>query len=98
MVKRIDEIKELVAQYLGKLWVEKVILFGSYVEGTANEHSDIDLAIISPDGNDDNLIQCLQLLTRTIPRHLDVNLEPLAFSTYQYNTTSPLEFLGEVKR
>ncbi|UCE08347.1 MAG: nucleotidyltransferase domain-containing protein [bacterium] len=100
MVKGIDEITALVFRYIenlkGRLRIEKVILFGSYVEGRANEHSDIDLAIISPDVNDHNLIACLQLLTRAIPRHIDI--EPLAFSTHEYDSASPVELLGDIKR
>ncbi len=102
MVKEIDEIKTLVFRYIenlkGKLRIEKVILFGSYAEGRANEHSDIDLAIISPDVNRDNLIQCLQILTRAIPRHIDIDIEPLAFSTHEYDSALPVEMLGEIKR
>jgi len=102
MVKGIDEITALVFRYIenlkGKLRIEKVILFGSYAEGRANEHSDIDLAIISPDVNGENLIQCLQLLTRAIPRHIDIDIEPLAFSTHEYDSATPVEFLGDIKR
>jgi len=102
MVKGIDEIKALVVRYVenlkGKLRVEKVILFGSYAEGKANKHSDIDLAIISPDVNGDNLISCLQLLTRAIPRHIDIDIEPLAFSSQEYDSASSVELLGEIKR
>lgn len=101
MVKGINEIKALVFQYVenlkGKLRIEKVILFGSYAEGRANEHSDIDLAIISPDVNSDNLIACLQLLTRAIPRHIDIDIEPLAFSTHEYDSALPVELLGEIR-
>ena len=102
MVKGIDEITALVFQYIenlkGRLRIEKVILFGSYAEGRANEHSDIDLAIISPDVNGDNLIACLQLLTRAIPRHIDIDIEPLAFSTHEYDSALPVEMLGDIKR
>ena len=102
MVKKFDEITKLVNRYIanlkGQLQIDKVILFGSYAEGKAVEDSDIDLAIISPDVTDDNLIECLQLVTRAIPRHFDIALEPLVFSDQQYNTASDIEFLGEIKK
>jgi predicted nucleotidyltransferase len=31
--------------------VDEIILFGSYARGTANDNSDIDVAVISPDLN-----------------------------------------------
>ena len=102
MVKKFDEIAELVNRYIanlkGQLQIDKVILFGSYAEGKAVENSDVDLAIISPDVTDDNLIEYLQLATRAIPRHVDIDLEPLVFSDQQYNEASDIEFLGEIKK
>ena len=57
----------------------------------------LDLAIISTDVNGDNLIACLQLLTRAIPRHIDIDIEPLAFSTHEYDSAIPVEMLGDIK-
>ncbi len=102
MVKQSDEIKNIIFQYIDNLKklirVDRVILYGSYAEGRANEHSDIDLAIISPDVNSDNFIDYLQLVTRAIPRKIDVDIEPLVFSVHEYETASPVEFLGEIKK
>lgn len=102
MVEQFDDIRAIVFQYLenlkDKIRVEKVILFGSYAEGKANKYSDIDLAIISPDVNSDNFIECLQLLTRSIPRHIGIDIEPLAFSTDEFENASPFHFLSEIKK
>jgi len=102
MVRQYDEIKKIVLQYIENLkkqiHIERVILYGSYAENRANEHSDIDLAIISPDVNDDNLIEYLQLLTRSIPRKIDIDIEPLIFSTEEYASATPVEFLGNIKK
>ena len=102
MVKQFDEIKKIVWQYnknLRKTFrIEKVILYGSSAEGRANKISDIDLAIISPDVNSDNLIEYLQLSTRAIPRKIDIDIEPLIFSTDEYDTASNVEFLGDIKK
>jgi len=102
MVKQFDEINKIVMHYIEnikkQIRIDRVILYGSYAEGRANEHSDIDLAIISPDVNSDNLIDYLQLLTRSIPRKIDIDIEPLVFSTHDYDTASSLEFLGEIKK
>jgi uncharacterized protein len=42
-----DQIAEIVHILATKCRPEKIILFGSYAQGTANEESDLDLAIIA---------------------------------------------------
>ena len=102
MAKEFDEVKKIISLYIEnlkkKLRIEKVILYGSYANGEANEHSDIDLAIISPDVNEDNFIEYLQLLSRSIPRKIDIDIESLVFSTHEFETASPLGFLGDIKK
>ena len=102
MVKKFDEIEKIVSQYIENLKkqirIERVILYGSYAEGNANEYSDVDLAIISPDVTDENFIEYLQMITRLIPRRIKVEIEPLIFSSDEYENVSPLEFLGEIKK
>lgn len=49
-----DKTVEIVKQFLiivrsANIRIEKAILFGSYIRGTAGKWSDIDLAVISPD-------------------------------------------------
>lgn len=41
-------IQEVVGQIVGKFHPRKIILFGSYAEGTAGPDSDVDLLIIMP--------------------------------------------------
>jgi len=40
MIKEIEKFKK-------KIGAEKIIIFGSYARGDANEHSDIDLILVS---------------------------------------------------
>ena len=42
--------------------VERVILFGSHAKGTADPDSDMDLAVISKDFEDMNLVERLELI------------------------------------
>lgn len=49
-----DSIREVINNYLESLEahhirIRKVVLFGSYVTGKANEWSDIDVALVSDD-------------------------------------------------
>jgi len=53
MVKKRREIKKIIKRYITELKrlgveVSQVILFGSYAKGRPKEHSDIDLAVVSP--------------------------------------------------
>lgn len=67
MFKRERKIKRVIEKYkeeLRKLGinVEKVILYGSYANGTFRKDSDIDLAVISEDFEDLNLRERLEIL------------------------------------
>lgn len=67
MVKTEREIKEIIGKYkaeVEKLGVvpQKIILFGSYADGTPREDSDIDIIVISDDFRSMNLRERLELL------------------------------------
>jgi len=42
--------------------VDQIVLFGSYAKGDANEWSDIDIAVISPDFGDDYCADRVRLM------------------------------------
>ncbi len=42
--------------------INKIILFGSYAKGTANKYSDIDIAVISNDFKDMNLLRRFEFI------------------------------------
>jgi len=44
-MKTIDEIKSAVSRHAPKYHIKSVKLFGSYANGNATEHSDIDLLV-----------------------------------------------------
>ena len=43
----LGDIEQLSRRIAGKFDVEKIILFGSYADGTATEDSDIDLLVVA---------------------------------------------------
>jgi predicted nucleotidyltransferase len=45
----IPKIKDIILETLGET-CEKIILFGSYADGTAREESDIDIYVVLKDG------------------------------------------------
>lgn len=61
------EVQDTIAQYREKLEsmgirVKKIILYGSHASGTATEHSDLDLVVVSDDLKDLDLWERLCLL------------------------------------
>ena len=101
MVKTQAEIREIVTKFVKALGqdikVNKVILYGSYARGKANEWSDIDIAIIS---NDLKKLGYNRALKRVVKAHMlsDASLEPQVYSLNEYEKASHLTFLGEIKR
>ena len=45
-----DEIRTIKDKIISAVPVEKLYLFGSYANGTQNEHSDYDFYVVIPDG------------------------------------------------
>ncbi len=78
--KSIDNklIMEIIEQYVEKICenykIEAIILFGSYAKGTNNEDSDIDIAIITDDFEDDIIDEELKLMR--LRRKIDTRIEP----------------------
>jgi predicted nucleotidyltransferase len=72
-------LKDLAESY----HLERVLLFGSYAEGTAQADSDIDLAIFSSDATDENRLEIMaDCWLKTVPYKLDI--QPVVYSTTDY--------------
>ena len=73
-----EEIINIIEHYAEELrkeiHLEQLYLFGSYVSGTANSDSDIDVLIVSSDFSDD--IMENQMFLRRIRRKIDLRIEP----------------------
>ena len=71
-------IMDIVQKYVEKICknykVEAIILFGSYAKGTNNEDSDIDIAIITDDFENDIIDEELNLMR--LRRKIDTRIEP----------------------
>lgn len=71
--------------------VEAVFLFGSYALNKANEDSDIDVAVISPDFGKDFFDECV--LLKEISEKFDFDISPRAYSSEEYKNASENDFL-----
>jgi len=94
------ELKDIIARYVAALQtrveVDKVILFGSYARGNPCRESDIDLAVISPDFNN-NPLEALYLLSQGRAA-ASWDIEALPYSLQQYAHCEPGSFLHEIIR
>lgn len=71
-------IMEIIQKYVEKICenykVYAIILFGSYAKGTNNENSDIDIAVITDDFENDIIDEELNLMK--LRRKIDTRIEP----------------------
>ncbi len=80
-------IKQPLRNYLDDLVqyykLDRVILFGSQVQGNTRPDSDIDIAIFSTDATDENRLKIMaDCLLKTMPYKLDI--QPLVYPLADY--------------
>ncbi|MCL2155955.1 MAG: nucleotidyltransferase domain-containing protein [Leptospirales bacterium] len=98
MAKIPSEIIDLINEFIvlvkkDNIEIYKVILFGSYAKGDYNQHSDIDLAIISPSFKKGEAIENMSnLLSKATELRADI--QTLPFSIDEYN--SPIGIMEEI--
>ncbi|MEK7544487.1 MAG: nucleotidyltransferase domain-containing protein [Patescibacteria group bacterium] len=76
---------------------EQIFLFGSYARGKANEYSDVDLIVVASTFSDipeDRRFDILYALTTGLTPDFHV----YGFTPQEFNNSSPLTTLAEVKR
>jgi predicted nucleotidyltransferase len=77
--------------------VDAVVLYGSYANGTADEDSDIDVAVISADFEGVPLWRRQEIIADlTLPR--DRRLAPIGYPSSEYHNPGRHSFLREIIR
>jgi predicted nucleotidyltransferase len=94
MVKK--HVEKIIKDFANKvkekaIKVEAVFLFGSYGQNKADENSDIDVAIISPDFGKDFFEECA--LLKKISLKVDFDISPRAYSLEEYKNAREGDFL-----
>lgn len=99
------EVKNIVDRFAkgleqNKIKISKIILFGSYAQGNPRQYSDIDLAVISPVFNNKGRFKIQSIIAKATPRDQEVlvAIEPIGYSTKEYENTESGSFLGEIKK
>ncbi|MEW6215595.1 MAG: nucleotidyltransferase domain-containing protein [Nitrospirota bacterium] len=80
-----------------KIDVDKIILYGSYAKGTPRDHSDIDIAVISPSFKGKKLLEIQAELAKIFSKYLSI-VEPVGYSSEDFQSAEPETLLGEIKR
>ena len=88
----VDCVRVFAERARQELDVRQVILFGSYVKGTATEDSDIDVAVITKNPVDDWLEASAELYR--ISGSIDLAMEPHLLD-YEHDRSG---FLEEIRR
>ena len=95
----IKKIAKILVQLLAenKIAVDKIILYGSYARGNPRDHSDVDIAVISPSFKGKKIIEIQEVLATALSKYLSI-IEPLGYSSDDFRTAEPETFLGEIKK
>lgn len=78
------------------LRVDRILLFGSYADGTATPDSDLDLLIVSPDFGDDYVRNVVLLQKCLPPRDRPIDVDTLARTPAEVASAEPDTFLAAV--
>ncbi|MFC2134972.1 nucleotidyltransferase domain-containing protein [Bacteroidota bacterium] len=96
-----EKVITLIKQYLAQLKLEgivvtKAILFGSHAADDADENSDIDLLIVSPqfDDNGDKYVGKLWKATKCS----DYKIEPIGIGEIKFNTGDSSPIISAAKK
>ena len=91
-------VKELAdALSAGRIVVDKIILYGSYANGNARDHSDIDLAVISPSFRGKSMLERQARLAAVLGKYLPI-VEPVGYSTEDLENAESGTLLYQIKR
>jgi predicted nucleotidyltransferase len=101
MVAPATDLDKIISRFVALLSkaarVETVILYSSYVSGSPDEWSDIDLAVISPDLEGLSTWDRQEIIARaTVGRAY--RLAPIGYSSSEYHNPGPHSFLREIIR
>lgn len=98
------ELKELTDKVVNAVTkhfaVDEIILFGSYAKGSANDNSDVDIAVVSPELKEDQSLFKNSLELSKKSGLFEPYLQLLAFPSstfYNQNSHVDPDFIQEIK-
>jgi len=106
MLESRSQVAAVIARYVAALEgrgveVDRVYLFGSYLRGTANEWSDIDVVVVSPAGTGEapwELAPIVGAARHEVFRATGESVEALVKAPEEVARCHPASFLADVLR
>jgi len=100
MVTNLEAVKQLVESYANDVSnvfpVDKVVLYGSHVKGTATKQSDIDVCFFLDSFGEKRRVDILKDLLGLMRKYKGVYFEPTVFPTAEMQNDNP--FVKEILR
>jgi stress-induced morphogen len=96
-VELAEKIDDFVRRIRSAVAVHAVILFGSYAKGNADDSSDVDVAVISPDFEGMSTWQRQDTIARATAGR-GHRLAPVGFASSEYRSPDSTPFLREIIR
>jgi predicted nucleotidyltransferase len=92
MAARNKMIRKCVNRFINEMKnnyiVQAAYIYGSYSKGNANEWSDIDVAVVSPDFSENMFDERLKLMK--IAANIDDRIEPHPFRVEDFDNSNPI--------
>lgn len=98
MDKKISETLKIFKSALeaAGIRVDRLILFGSYATGTAGEESDVDVAIISEDFKNMNLLERLETIGLALGKaRIMEPIEAIGYTEEEFEAKGEGTFVGD---
>lgn len=96
-----EEIRRKVEEYIDLVkrdfHLSIALLFGSFVRGDENEHSDIDVALVIEEKPGSDPLED-EIRLRRLRRSIDLRISPTIFYMDEYEEREPAGFISEVLR
>ncbi len=97
MARQVEEVASVIARTMAlvksRIPVSKAFLFGSYLEGKADEESDIDIAVFSPAVDKMSFQDKVSLIVE-IERQIRDSIDLHLFGTNNLANARPTNFFG----
>lgn len=90
-------VKRFVDLLSKDIYVQRVVLFGSYAKGYPNKNSDIDIAVVSPGFGKRNEMEEMTYLLKKA-HEIDIDLEPHPYHPNEMKNPSKSSFTAEILR
>ena len=95
IIQKVEEIaRDYVKEVKKHVNVNKAFLYGSYVKGTYDENSDLDIAIFSESFKDKKFVEVTAFLFSLARKYKEICIEPVGFSNVDIISNNP--FIKEI--